>query len=276
MNIDCHWVAANLESYFCDQLTTDERRLARSHIEKCADCRNEVEGLNRLDLHVKRYFKEQLALARSPQPQRSRLALGAAGIAVAALITLAVVLQYPMERTDQTVMAPAVISSPTTTPSETTVAKDPQLPEAFRSKPDVMDASPAGRVNGAHVDSNSGLDFVVIDPAGYIRTLQDYGGYVLLVGVWGSNESQSATNLERIYKDFGANPRMRVLGASNDQGKPPNTTFPVVYNHGSTLWGTSPGDFVLLDQTGQLKLRGSLVSDFERLSQSLRTTLQNR
>lgn len=277
MNVDCHWITANLESFFCDRLSADEHRLARLHIETCTECRNEVEDLEAVDLQVKRYFQHQLSLAKTHRPRRSRLSLGAVGAAgavMAALIALAVLLQRPaVEKTGQPETLPAVVSS-SSTPIET-VAKDSSVPETIRAKPDVVDAAPAIIAKGSDVELKGDVDFVVIDPAGYIRTLEDYRGYAVLIGIWSSSEPQSGANLERIYQTFGGNAGIRVLGASNEQqGKPPNTTFPVVYNHGSTLWEATSGEFVLLDQTGQFKLRGSLLNDFDRLSQTLRTTLQ--
>jgi len=62
-----------------------------------------------------------------------------------------------------------------------------------------------------------------------------------------------------------------VLAVSIDQSaKPANTTFPILYNQGSKLFGAQAGDFVVLDQNGTVELRGSLVKDFDDLVRTLR------
>ena len=115
------------------------------------------------------------------------------------------------------------------------------------------------------------------DPAGYSRTLADYRGYTLLIGVWSSNQPNSAANLERLYKTFGSNPKLRLIGVTNErQAKPANTTFPVLYNQGSRLLDAKEGDFVLVNSTGSILLRGSLKEDSGSLEKSLRAALAGK
>jgi hypothetical protein len=74
---------------------------------------------------------------------------------------------------------------------------------------------------------------------------------------------------------FGSNTQMRILGVSNQRGtKPAGTTFPVVYNQGSRLLGTGTGRFVLLDEAGSVRLRGSLTEDYSKLVNTLEHTLR--
>jgi len=57
---------------------------------------------------------------------------------------------------------------------------------------------------------------------------------------------------------------------SERQPKPTNTTFPLAYNQGSRLFEAAPGDFVLVNETGSVQLRGSLVKDFDKLQKALK------
>jgi hypothetical protein len=114
-------------------------------------------------------------------------------------------------------------------------------------------------------------DFLVTDPAGYAHTLDDFRGHVVVVGVWSRNQGESIANLERLYKSFATNPKIRFVGVPNDrQSKPDKTTFPVLYNQGSKLFGAKPGEFVLLDENGTVESRGSLVKDIDALTKTLR------
>ena len=109
-------------------------------------------------------------------------------------------------------------------------------------------------------------DFLVTDPAGYSRRLEDYRGHLLLIGVWSGDQPKAAASLERLYKAFASNPNLRLIGVSNERlAKPVNTTFPVVYNQGSRLLDAKPGEFVLLDESGAVRLRGSLTGDLGNL-----------
>jgi len=43
----------------------------------------------------------------------------------------------------------------------------------------------------------------------------------------------------------------------------------MLYNQGSNLFGAEPGEFVMLDETGAVQLRGSLVNDIDALRKAL-------
>src|SRR5207249_5425564 len=82
--------------------------------------------------------------------------------------------------------------------------------------------------------------------------------------------TEPASNFQRLYKAFGSNLKFRFVGVSTDrQPKPADTTFPLTYNQGSTLFGAAAGEFVLLDETGSVQLRGSLIRDFDSLLRGL-------
>jgi hypothetical protein len=142
--------------------------------------------------------------------------------------------------------------------------------EPARAKPEP--AAPADSVRPAPVPAlaANAPDFLVTDPAGYSSTLSGYRGYVALIGVWSSDQPESAANIERLYQSFSANTKLRFVGVTNErQARATNTTFPVVYNQGSRLLGLASGEFVLLDPSGTVELRGSLLTDFDELRRRL-------
>jgi hypothetical protein len=120
--------------------------------------------------------------------------------------------------------------------------------------------------------SSSAPEFLLTDPAGYSHSLEDYRGHVVVIGVWRHDQRESIANLEELYKTFGTNSKIRFVGVPNDRrSKADNTTFPVLYNQGSKLFGAKAGEFVLLDENGSVESRGSLVKDFDSLTKTLRS-----
>ena len=286
MNIDCQWIEKNLESLFCGRLGTGEDRLAREHIEACERCRQEVVDLNAIDPLVKKYFHYELAQAVKPRPEpglagvRIGRVFGLGTVAAAAVaILMAAVLRAPQtspiavpsEPAQVQIVPPVAVEPPAVIKGGTAIIPERAKPssEGQKAASSVQtDQAKASSLRPA-VDSNS-PDFVVSDPAGYSRTLEDYRGHILLIGVWASAQPASIANLERLYKTFGSNAKLRLVAVSNErQSRPLNTTFPVFYNQGSRLLGAKPGEFILLDETGTLRLRGSLVKDFEQLRSQL-------
>jgi hypothetical protein len=271
MTVDCQWIEKNLETLFSGNLNDEESRLARAHIASCASCRKEVEALNALDPLIKNYFLGQLAVARRPRVIDTRRVVGFSGAALAVVAILLIVVIMP-----QTNPVTPIASTPTQIAPAVSV--EPPAPVKEDAAGGVARAKPATEPDKAierkpetpaAVAANA-PDFLVTDPAGYSRTLDDYRGHVVVLGMW-SDESGPAANLERLYKAYGANPKFRFLGVSNERpAKPANTTFPVVYNQGSKVFGIQPGEFVLLNESGSIELRGSLVKDFEEISRQLR------
>jgi hypothetical protein len=154
--------------------------------------------------------------------------------------------------------------------------KDPEKSSSvFRAKPGIGDQT-RRETTSVPVPQEGSVAFLVTDPAGYSRRAEDYRGYILLMGVWSADRPETIANIERLYRTFGSNARMRVLGVSHErQTKPPGTTFPLAFNQGSTLFGTSPGDFVLLDEAGVLRLRGSLLTDSASITNAINTALKD-
>lgn len=157
----------------------------------------------------------------------------------------------------------------------------PALPPIKNTDPDVSidrakplnAASPNARDQIFHVQPpkpGNAPDFLVMDPVGFSRRVEDFRGHLVLITVWSGASPEAIANFERLYKAYGFQARFRFIGVSNERlSKPANTTFPVFYNQGSKLFGLRPGEFVLLDEKGEIAMRGSLTKDFDTLQKDL-------
>ena len=277
MTVDCQWIEKNLEALFCDTLNPEQNRMARAHIENCDSCGKEVAALNAIDPLVKRHFQSELDRALKGRVMHTRHLPTTRffGLASAALVAASFLLVFALRPPRQATVIPAPPSAEQVTASQpaeaTTVVKSTDTAPIERAKPgenEPTDRPQAARTNAA--PANSAPQFLVTDPAGYSRTLNDYRGHVLVIAVLDNRQTEPASNLERLYKGFGSNPKFRFLGVSTDrQSIPTDTTFPLTTNQGSTLFGAAPGDFVLLNEAGSIQLRGSLLRDFDNLSKAL-------
>jgi len=273
MSVDCQWVEKNLEALFCDRLSDDEKRVAEAHIQNCASCRREVQGFNAIDPLIKNHFRREMAVARTPRVLHKGKVAGLSGAAAAVLVASLVLLV----RTPQPNPVAAPIPAPPAASQVTSVNPPEPIKENPTAEPVRVKPEPAPNAPGENKTpsaspavSPNAPDFVVSDPAGYSHTLDQYRGHVVVIGVWSPDQAEAVANIERLYKTYSANPKFRFLGvASERQPKPANTTFPIVYNQGSKLFGPRSGDFVLVNETGAVELRGSLVNDFENLRRVL-------
>jgi hypothetical protein len=275
MTIDCQWISKNLESVFCDRLTGGLARAAHDHISNCEHCRAEVQALIGVDSLIKKYFQQQLAVARAPRQRRMFRVYALVAAGVAAMFIL-IFFQAPAQITTNqpnpaaSVQMPVVIA-PVQSPVAPVKAAGGGT-DSERAKPSSSPRQPAGLFSDAQQSaaSRQDSDFIVFDPAGYARTLADYRGYVVVIGIWDAQHPDSIDGFERLYKAFGSRSSLRFLGVLNGrERKPANTTFPILYNQGSKLFGAEPGEFILLDKAGTVRLRGSLTSDFADLEQQL-------
>ncbi len=275
MNVDCQWIEKNLEPLFCGTLSPEDQVRARRHIEDCGACAKEVAALNSIDPLVKTHFQAELQRAlRRPAfgPRRfakGRLAFNAAAVLAFSLLVVAI-LRTPQNTANRSASsreeAAASEPSPPAPPVKPTDTTTVERAKPAESAPD--NSAQTSRI--VATPAPSAPDFLVVDPAGYSRTLNDYRGYFLVIGILNSGQPEATANLERIYKTFNSNPKFRFIGVSNDrQAKPAKTTFPMAYNHGSKLFGALPGEFVLLDEMGSILLRGSLAKDLDRLQTAL-------
>src|SRR5262249_49594419 len=117
--------------------------------------------------------------------------------------------------------------------------------------------------------------FMITDLSGYSRSLADFKGFVLIFGVLAPNQPQTVANLQRVYETFGKNTKLRIVGVSSRrQRQPAGATFTMAYNQGSTLLGASPSDIVIVDETGNVRFRGSLLEPSANVLNSVRSTLR--
>src|SRR2546422_6358672 len=256
---------------FGDTLSPEQNRNARTHIENCDSCGKEVAALKAIDPLVKTYFQSELNRAlkvRGATGRRLRVSR-VLGVGSAALIAASVLLvftlrtpQQPPSIADSSSLQEATASQPS---EAIPVVKSTDAPTVERAKPDAN--PPARDPEIPSVTALTGKDapqFLVTDPAGYSRTLNDYRGHVLVIAVLNGRQTQPVSNFERLYRAFGSNSKFRFVAVSTDrQPRPPESTFPLTYNQGSTLFGAAPGEFVLLDEAGFGQARGSLLLDFD-------------
>ena len=266
MTIDCQWIEKNLEAVLSDDLTAEDSRLSRSHIEGCEPCRKEVQAMIAIDPLIKKYFQAQLSRAAvsrsSGAPLWRRRAWSVAAVAAVAAVLFAVVLRSPQIETSQ----PPSQTQTASTEASSVIKKEDVTPEG-RAKP--SPATPGDSTPAPTIDAGAS-GFLITDLAGYSRSLEDFRGFTTLIGYWHTDQPESIARLERLYQTFGTNAKLRLIGVTSQRvPKPANTTFPVFYNAGSSVLA-NPGEFVLLTETGAVRMRGSLSKDFDGLSKALR------
>jgi hypothetical protein len=273
-HMDCRWIEDNLEALFCDRLDPQQSQQAQAHIEGCSACRREVQAFNAIDPVIKNYFQGELKRARQPRRVHAGRLFGLS----AATLSLATVILFLVLRVPQ--ISPVLPSVPVASqpPAAANVEPAAEIKNTDstpaiveRAKPAGDRTKPADRLPAAKAAvSRNAPEFLVNDPAGYSRNLEDFRGHIVVMGLWSGAPAEAIANLERLYKTYGSNARFRFVGVSNQSlAKPANATFPVFYNQGSRVLGAQPGEFVLLDENGGVALRGSLVKDFEELQRFL-------
>jgi hypothetical protein len=278
MTVDCQWVENNLEALFCDSLNEEQTRLARAHIDNCVACREETQMLNAIDPVIKQHFRRELAIARRPRAVNTRRVFGVSGAALAVVAILLFAVTRPPQTNPVT---PPLPSQSQIAPTASVVPPPPIKNDA--PSEDTGRAKPipgVDRVTGLQsfvpppvAVSPNAPDFIITDPAGYSHTAEEYRGHVVVIGIWSDDQPEATANLDWLYRAYASNTKLRFFGVSNSgQTKPANTTFPVVYNQGSKVFGAQSGDFVVLDENGSVELRGSLVKDFD----SIRRLLQGK
>ena len=286
MKVDCQWLSANLEAYFCDSLDAQQLQMASDHLKTCLSCRSEVQALRDVDPLVKQLLEYRMmkAAAREHAPRRSPVfQLGLAGAAVA-LVGILMFVAFghtgglgsllPSSQTAlQSEDVPNSADGPGS-PNSNDVKVDGEAP-ALRAKTDAPDPKSAGIKPGPEpaITDNSPA-FLVTDPAGYSRSLEDYRGRVLLIGVWSADQPEAAQNIQRLYETFGSRKEVRILGVTRrNQERPAGMTFPMVFNNGSRLLETRSADFVVVDKEGNIQMRGSLAGDSTALTTKVRAKL---
>jgi hypothetical protein len=278
MKVDCQWFNANLEAFFCDSLDAEQLQLASDHMRTCLSCRSEVQALRDVDPVLKQVLEYRMAkaVASAHAPGRSvgfRLGLAGAAVALAGVL---VFVAYGLTGGLSGVGIPRSNESPVQSSASTT-GGDEKVGEApaLRAKPDAPDPKSPGIKPTLEPDiTDNSPAFLVTDPSGYSRTLEDYRGRILLIGVWSADQPEAAQNIQRLYEAFGSRKDLRILGVtSHTQERPAGMTFPMAFNNGSRLLETRSLGFVVVDKEGNVQMRGSLVSDSTTLTTKIRAKL---
>ena len=279
MKIDCQWLNANLEAFFCETLGADELRQASEHLNTCENCRTEVQSLRDVDPLIKQLMEFRMAQVQAAveTPRRGfvlnpvRLGLAGIGLALAATLGFAVFLHQTRSPEVNLPLAQPAVPGVESTATKTDNGSAPTL----RAKPDApSQVSSAAPVVTEPVIPEDAPEFSVMDPAGYSTNLQDYRGRVVLLGVWSADQPEATQNLQRLYQEFGTRKEVRMLGASSrKQERPTGTTFPMVFNNGSKLLEARNADYVIIDKEGQVQMRGSLGGDPNVLISKIRKKL---
>jgi hypothetical protein len=266
---------SRFEAYCCDRLDDSEWRLAESHLKDCSQCREELAGLNAVDPLVKDVFRHRLSVARSPRAPQLRLRVFPVAATALAIIAVVTGLVFIRPTVNAPELPPVAIQAPVA-PTESVEPKPAEVePDVARAKPDEIRPAVPPSVIPPPGRLTNGEPFAVIDAAGYVRHLEDFRGYVLVVGVWSDDQPQAAQNLDQVYRTFASNANFRLLGVANGpQNVVPGATFPIVYNYDSRLLGAKESEFVVIDAKGTERLRGSLLTDTSNLLQGVRSALQ--
>ena len=280
MKVDCQWFSTNLEAIFCESLDAQQLQLASEHLKTCLTCRNEIQALRDVDPLVKQVleFRMSKALAAAHAPRRSLVfQLGLAGAALALVAVLAFVFLLGRNGSfDRLHPANSIVRQGEPAPNgpENDVKVEGAAPD-MRAKTDAPETKSLETRPGPEpaITDNSPA-FLVTDPSGYSRNLEDYRGHVLLIGVWSADRPEAAQNIQRLYETFGSRKEVRILCVtSRDQERPTGMTCPMVFNNGSRLLETKSSDFVVVDKEGSIQLRGSLVGDTNSLTTKIRAKL---
>jgi hypothetical protein len=280
MKGDCQWFNSKIEGYFCDSLNPEELECAGEHLRSCLNCRNEVQALLAMDPLVKQLFEFRMEKAQAHVGAVApgsgmwlRLGFLGATLSVAALLMFAV-FSHETQRPETTVFnGPAPIQSPPV--AESPNDKIPGPGEIVRAKTDAPDEkTPAKTIAVEPPIPLNAPEFQIMNAEGYSKSLQDYRGRILLVGIWTSEQPEAAENLQQIYQAFGARTELRILGVSRrNQDRLPNTTFPVFFNNGSRLFDARNSEFVIVDKESKIQMRGELTGDSKAITAKVKAKL---
>jgi len=281
MKGDCQWFNSNIEGYFCETLNPEELECASEHLRSCLNCRNEVQGLRAVDPLVKQLFQfrmERMGRARTDTlaPHKGmwlRLSFAGAIVSMAALLMFVVL--YPGTQRPESI---ATNVPPTVQSQRSVESQNDKIPgpaDVVRVKTDAPDEKTPAKTIAVEIPVPADApEFQIMNAEGYSRSLQDYRGRTLLVGIWTSEQPEAAENLQQIYQAFGARPELRILGVSRrNQDRQPNTTFPVFFNNGSRLFDARNSEFVIVDKESRIQMRGELTGDAKAITAKVKAKL---
>ena len=145
-----------------------------------------------------------------------------------------------------------------------------------RAKPALDTPVSTDKINPAPLPVDAASpDFLITDPAGYSRSLADFKGRILVVGIWSPENARGIATLENVYQALSVDTNLRIVGVSMArQAKPAGTTFPLAYNQGSKLLGLKPEQFAVVDGNGGIRLKGSLNDETGKVLDSIRSAVE--
>ena len=257
---NCEWLNSRLEAYFCDDLADPELQRFQQHLETCAHCRYEVESLTEIDPLMRGVLQHRMAIAHRSAQTNGRSRVLKLGLAFGSF-TAALVLAVLGLKLYQDIPAPPVAFQPPAMEQPLEPVKKDTDPQEIRlSKP--LAGSPVRPVPQPHLDTAlaNGPDFAITDGTSFIWTLDDYRGRITFFSVLTPEQQTAVNHVEQLYDQFGSNPKARIFGVQRHrEDEFRGTKFPLYLNHGSRLLEVKEGQFILLDASGQPRLRGSLA-----------------
>ncbi len=267
MTNECQWVESKLEDYLVGSPDAEVRSRIASHLETCDTCRQEVEAYGKVDTLVRAHFERQMARAESRTRlgfRPMRLAGAFAGVGALALALWVGMSASRSElQGEETALAQASAAD--------SLDKATEEPDVLRAKP--TEGEGGTGLNsigaGALTAPPEAVDLYIADAAGYLQTLADYSGSILVLGVFDGTGHEA---FEEAYAAYGADERFSFVGVRLDSDtRPENTTFPLMANRGSSLLETPVGGFTIVAPDGGIYGRGLLEAS---LVDTLRSSLE--
>ena len=266
MTTNCEWCQSKLEAFFSEELSQADLGLFQAHLASCPTCSREVQELRNIDPLIQQVLQRRLAHARSAgqwntRPRVWKVALAGSGIALMAVLGIGMLaLRKDPPVPMVAVKAPEIVQPAPSPAIEDVKVKTDQPTDPRLGK--TLEGTPVPPAPQPELDKRpaNGPDFAIIDASGEASTLETYRGHVLLFGVVSSDQKEATANLQDLYQAFGSNPNVRIVGVANRrEDKIEGATFPLRFNHASKLLGVQNGQFLVLDSTGNSRLKGSLA-----------------
>ena len=260
MTNDCQWVESKLEDYLVGSPDAEVRSRIASHLETCDTCRQEVEAYGKVDTLVRAHFGRQMARAESGARLGFRPMRLAGAFAGVGALALALWVGMSVSQSD----LPGEETALAETTLEDSLNKATEEADVLRAKPTEGEAgtdlnSVAMEPPTLTAPPPEAVDLYIADAAGYLQTLADYSGSILVLGVFDGTGHEA---FEEAYAAYGADERFSFAGVRLDSDtRPENTTFPLMANRGSSLLETPAGGFTIVAPDGDVYQRGSFELD---------------
>jgi hypothetical protein len=254
MTTPCDWIESRIEDLVSDDPRLD--RVIGEHTSGCASCRRQVDTYLEVGRLLGACFHQRAVEARraATAPRLpARLVLAAAVLGAVLLAVWFGVLGGSAR------IAVDSASGVPTGPSAIEAGPD-------RAKP--SDGEPEASLIPGEVAPPPPADirFYVMDATGYVHTLDEFRGSVVVMGVL-EGGAEAGLKLGRLYESIPPRADLRFLAVGLDAMPAAEVRgIPLMVNRGSTLLETAAGEFAILTREGQVHSRGTLSDpDFEDL-----------